>query len=52
MPTQEIGLYKMAKAKKATKESKDLMEDAMEMAIAMKLAAGIKPMSFMKGKKK
>jgi uncharacterized UPF0146 family protein len=52
MPTQEIGLYKMAKAKKAMKESKDLMEDAMEMAMAMKMAAGIKPMSFMKGKKK
>ena len=52
MPTQEIGLYRMAKAKKAMEESKDLMEDAMEMAMAMKLAAGIKPMSFMKGKKK
>ena len=50
MPNQEIGLYRMAKAKKAMEESKDMMEDAMETAMAMKLAKTIKPMSFIKKK--
>lgn len=50
MPTQEIGLYRMAKAKKAMEESKDMMEDVMKTAMAMKLAKTIKPMSFIKKK--
>lgn len=49
MPTQEIGLYKMAKAKKEMHEAKEMMEKSMTMANAMNLA---KTMSFMKNKKK
>lgn len=52
MPTQEIGLYKMAKAKKDAHEAKEMMEKAMTMATAMNLAKTMPTMSFMKGKKK
>ena len=38
MPTQEIGLYKMAKAKKDAHEAKEMMEKSMTMANAMNLA--------------
>ena len=49
MPTQEIGLYRMAKEKKAMHEAKEMMEKSMTMANAINLA---KTMSFIKGKKK
>lgn len=52
MPTQEIGLYRMAKAKKEMHEAKEMMEKSMTMANAMNLAKTMPIMSFMKGKKK
>lgn len=52
MPTQEIGLYKMAKAKKEMHEAKEMMEKSMTMANAINLAKTMPTMSFMKGKKK
>lgn len=52
MPTQEIGLYKMAKAKKDAHEAKEMMEKSMTMANAINLAKTMPTMSFMKGKKK
>ena len=52
MPTQEIGLYRMAKEKKAMHEAKEVMEKTMKIANAMNLAKSMPAMSFMKGKKK
>lgn len=52
MPTQEIGLYRMAKAKKEMHEAKEMMEKSMTMANAINLAKTMPIMSFMKGKKK
>lgn len=45
MPTQEIGLYKMAKQAKEMKQ----MKKTMQMANAMSMAETMKPMMF--GKK-
>ena len=39
MPVQEIGLYRMAKEKKAMHERKEMIEDAMEMANAMRMSS-------------
>lgn len=36
MSVQEIGLYRMAKEKKAMHERKEMIEEAMTMANAMK----------------
>jgi hypothetical protein len=52
MPTQEIGLYRMAKAKKDMHEAKEMMEKSMTMANAINLAKTMPIMSFMKNKKK
>ena len=38
MPSKEIGLYRMAKEKKAMHEAKELVEKATTMALAMKMA--------------
>jgi len=50
MPTQEIGLYRMAKEKKAMHEAKEMMEKTMKMANAINLAKTMPTMSFMKKK--
>lgn len=47
MPTQEIGLYKMAKQAKEVKQ----MKKTMQMANAMSMAETMKPMMFGKKKK-
>lgn len=47
MPTQEIGLYRMAKQAKEVKQ----MKKTMQMANAMSMAETMKPMMFGKKKK-
>lgn len=42
MPTQEIGLYRMAKAKKDMHEAKEMMEKTMVMANAIRMAGAMK----------
>ena len=42
MPSKEIGLYRMAKEKKAMHEAKELVEKATTMALAMKMAKMVK----------
>lgn len=50
MPTQEIGLYRMAKAKKQMHEAKEMAEKSMTMANAINLAKTMPKMSFLKKK--
>ena len=38
MPVQEIGLYRMAKEAKALHEKKEMVEEAMTMASAMRMS--------------
>jgi hypothetical protein len=42
MPVQEIGLYRMAKEKKAMHERKEIVEESMMMASAMAISKEMK----------
>jgi hypothetical protein len=42
MPVQEIGLYRMAKEKKAMHERKEIVEESMMMASAMAMSKEMK----------
>ena len=42
MPVQEIGLYRMAKEKKAMHERKEMVEESMMMASAMAMSKEMK----------
>ena len=39
MPVQEIGLYRMAKEKKALHEQKEMVEKAMTMSMSKEMTA-------------
>lgn len=39
MPPQEIGLYRMAKEKKAVHEAKEMVEKAMTIAMSKEMTA-------------